>query len=104
MASASGDACADSVREHHELLHDVELPQRAGHGPLAGRQSRRGLAPRPRRPRSLVSAVRRRLDEAEVPDVSGQRGLGHLDAPTVQPLAQLLLAGDGLSIDQLEHE
>jgi hypothetical protein len=52
---------------------------------------------------SSVSPVNRALDKAEVANISRNRGLRRLDAPRPQAVAQLFLARDCLTLDDLEN-
>src|SRR5262249_31688006 len=89
--------------EHDELLDDVEPLERPRDGPPerggpvhpGGRLARR---------RALVSPVLRALYEAEFADVPREGRLRDLDPLGQEPLPQLLLAGDGLPVDQLDHK
>ena len=52
---------------------------------------------------AAVRAVGRPLDEPEIPDVSRERRLGGLDPLAAQAFPQLLLARNGLAVDDLEN-
>lgn len=73
------------------MLNLFDAPQMFGDrpaDPLVGDGRRLGrLAPRP------VGAVGGPLDEPELLDVPGNRGLGRPDAPLRQQAAQVVLAG-----------
>src|SRR6266542_1934431 len=53
-------------------------------------------------PRAAVRPVRGALDQAQVTDVAGQRGLGGVDASAAEPLPQLFLARDRLSVHDFQ--
>src|SRR5262249_46234712 len=92
---------ADAGADDDELLHAIDAAQELGGRALEGEQ--RGFRIGGFGAGTLVRAVARAFDEAELLDVARDRRLRRFVAALQQPPAELLLAVERFAIDQLEE-
>ena len=101
MATARAWAWPGPGAQHDELADAVETRLR-----YSATARRRACSPARGRAHvavgALVGAVGGPLQQAELLEVAGDRGLGGVDAAAAQLPAQGLLAEDGLAVDELE--
>ena len=87
--------------QHHQLLGSLGPGQELGRGPLEAAQRVAGDG---RPDAALVGAVAGPLDDAEFLEIARQCGLRHVHALGMEALPQHLLAGDALTMDDVEND